>query len=158
MNKLAIVFIAAATIGCNDDDETNVVVIPPDGVDAGLPSNTLEWRATLAPTDVYSELRGDAVVRMMVGEAAFMASASLRNDASGMLRPWHVHAGNCAARGAIVGDDASYPRLAVGNDGAAAASVLIRVGLDPTAAYSVNIHHSDALFNTIIACGELIMQ
>jgi hypothetical protein len=158
MTKLAIVLIAVATIGC-DDDDTNVVVVPPGGVDAGqLPSNTLEWRATLSPTDIYSSLRGDAVVRMTIGEAAFMASATVRNDVSGALRPWHVHIGNCAARGAIVGDDASYPRLAVDGAGAASSSVLIRVGLDATAAYSVNVHQSDAQFNTIIACGELILQ
>ena len=30
--------------------------------------------------------------------------------------------------------------------------------VDATAAYSVNVHQSDAQFNTIIACGELILQ
>jgi hypothetical protein len=131
------------------------------GSDTGSGSNaplTFEWRATLQPTEVNGTLQGDALVRQTEGEDSFTAGITIRVDTPGALRPWHVHLGSCGEGGAIVGSDADYPRLGVGTDGTATNEVQVRVGLDPAAAYSVNVHCSDAELDHIIACGNLVMQ
>jgi hypothetical protein len=116
----------------------------------------IEWHADLAATDVYAPITGDADVRMNIDEAAFTAGVTIRNAVPGGLHPWHVHVGTCGSGGPIVGSDGAYPRLGVGNDGAAVSEVQIRVGLDPQGAYHVNVHYSDAEFMRIIACGNLV--
>ena len=95
---------------------------------------------------------------MRDGEAAFIATISIREDVPGSLRPWHVHFGTCLSGGDIVGSDQAYLRLGVGSDGFSSTAVQIRVGLDPRAPYHVNVHFSDQMFDRIIACGDLIVR
>ena len=158
MKRIALLLIAALAFGCSsgddfdDDNGGGVVVVPP-------PVGTIEWHATLSSLDntLYT-LTGDAVVAEVVSEAAFTATITIRNDIVGSIRPWHVHFGTCATGGAIVGDDTAYPRLQVTSGGTASVNVMIRVGLDPAVAYHVNVHKSDAEFNTIIACGDMVVR
>lgn len=165
MRKLRILAFAAVTfLGCDDDDDfldDDFDDADGDGIpddiddDDGTPA-MLAWTATLAPNVGYSGLTGTATVRQDVGAQSFDASASIRGDTPGAVRPWHVHFGNCATGGDIVGGDLTYPRLIVDASGAADASVTIPVALDPVAQYHVNVHLSDAQLGTIIACGDLI--
>ncbi len=148
-----------------DDRGTIVVVQPPADMGSGSgsdqpPAVVFEWRATILSNDVlHWSVTGAATVREISGNNAFTASISLRNDLTGTARPWHVHAGTCADAGGIVGEDAAYPRLSIGTDGAAAATVMIRgAALDPEQPYHVNVHESNAQFTTLIACGDLILQ
>lgn len=164
ITKGLILVLAALASGCGDNDDDDDIGGGGGGgggggTDGGGTTPTvLEWRANLTPTELYATIRGDALVRMTVGESAFTAAITIREDVAGSLRPWHVHTGNCGAGGGIVGADGAYPRLGVGSDGAATSDVLIRVGLDANAAYSVNVHYSDAEFARIIACGNLVRQ
>jgi hypothetical protein len=160
INKLAFFAVATLVAGCEDDDFDDRDF----GGDDGNPPATdggptaIEWHATLQPTEVGRTIQGDAVVRMKVGEPAFTAAITVRTDTPGAIRPWHVHYGDCRSGGGIVGSDEAYPRLAVGTDGVAMSDVLIRIGLDPAAAYHVNVHCSDAEFDRIIACGDLVVR
>ena len=162
MRILRLIPVALLAFGCTDDDDGTVVVVPPEEVppDEIPPSNVFEWRADITSNDPYLwTLFGTANVLMNNGEAAFTASIDIRNDDPGVERPWHVHFGTCGSGGGIVGGDAAYPRLSTGLDGASAVAVTIRgVGLDPNAAYHVNVHESDFYFDTLIACGDLILQ
>lgn len=150
--------------GCiDDDDEGTLVIQPPDDTGTGSdepPLVTLEWHAAIVSNDVlHWSVTGAATVLEVAGNTSFTANISLRNDLTGTARPWHVHAGTCATGGDIVGDDAAYPRLSIGTDGAASATVTIRDrALDPAAQYHVNVHESNAQFTTLIACGDLILQ
>jgi len=167
LRLLPVALLGVLAVGCTDDDDGNIVVVPPqdDGTGGGsgsdqLPPTVIQWRADITSNDPYLwSLSGTANVLMNEGESAFTASVEIRNDVAGSVRPWHVHVRSCATGGGIVGDDAAYPRLFTGSDGAAALAVTMRgVGLDPNAAYHVNIHESDAQFSVLIACGDLILQ
>jgi len=156
MKRIALLLVAALAFGCSNDNNNDL----DDFLDARITPvpGTIEWRAHLVSLDQALGINGDATVVEVVNEAAFTASITIRNDVVGAIRPWHVHFGTCATGGAIVGEDAAYPRLQVGADGAATVNVMIRVGLDPALAYHINVHKSDAEFNTIIACGDMILQ
>jgi hypothetical protein len=157
---LSVALVASA---CDDDDDDLFVDVNGNGIpDDQEPTpnpSVIEWRAALVNLDpsLYA-LQGDAVVAQVVGDAAFTATITIRNDTPGAVRPWHVHFNTCAAGGGIVGADTAYPRLTSGTDGAASSNVMVRVGLDPAVAYHVNVHKSDAEFNTLIMCGDLIRQ
>jgi len=162
-SNVALLLIAAlvSTSACDDDD-----VIGPRGGENGSadigsgqqPPTIIEWRATLVATELDSTINGDAVVQMRDGETAFTATISIRQDVPDSIRPWHVHFGTCLSGGGIVGNDAAYPRFGVGDGGFSSTAVQIRVGLDPRAPYHVNVHYSDAMFDRIIACGDLILR
>lgn len=161
MIKLATVLIAAAALfACGDDDADNVVLPPgidvPDAGEQPPPQSAREWTATIVGDDIYGALTGTSVVRQEAGALEFTASTTIRNDQPGAVRPWHVHFNSCAEGGGIVGLDQAYPRLIVGDDGTAEATVTIPVGLDPNAQYHINVHLSDAQFDVLIACGDLI--
>jgi len=162
MRILRLLPIAFLAFGCTDSDDDIVVVPPTDEVppDEIPPSDVFEWRADITSNDPFIwTLFGTANVLMNNGEAAFTASVEIRNDDVGVERPWHVHFGTCGSGGAIVGDEAAYPRLSTGLDGASAVAITLRgIALDPNAAYHVNIHESDFYFDTLIACGDLILQ
>lgn len=154
----------AVTACTDDDDDGDIIVVPPDdtGGDTGgdQTPTVFEWHANITTNDIYRwQLSGAATVLQNEGDTAFTASIDIRNDVPGAARPWHVHFGTCATGGGIVGDDAAYPRLANDGAGASSTTVTIRnIALDPAASYHINVHESDALFTTLIACGDLILQ
>jgi Cu-Zn family superoxide dismutase len=165
MYKLGFYLIGATALfaaACDDDDVDDIDDIDdirdedPFDTDELPPAPTfVEWGANLTPTDPTCQLAGSASVTSTTGSGFLDASISISNDHPGALRPWHVHVGSCGQGGAIVGLDSEYPRLAIGADGVGAATVRVAADLDPNLAYSVNVHESDALLNTIIACGNL---
>lgn len=120
-------------------------------------SDPVSWEAVLVGEPGWEHLSGSAVVQS-TSPGSFMASAELAGDAPGAVRPWHVHFNSCAAGGGIVGADGDYPRLEVGADGAATASVTVAQPLAVGAAYHVNVHLSDGDLATIIACGDLVLD
>ena len=167
MKTLGLLALSLLSFACiDDDDDGNIVATPPvddigdTGDDDDTPPAVLEWQATLISTDVFQwQLTGFARVLQTVGNTAFTASISIRNDLPGTARPWHVHFGSCATGGDIVGEDAAYPRLSVDTGGASTGVVTIRdIALDPAALYHVNVHQSNAQLGTLIACGDLILQ
>lgn len=153
--RQALLALTAAVIGC--DDTGTGVFISGANLDAGsLVPSSIEWRATLSPSNASSPLRGEAIVRMNATEQTFTAMLALRGDASGARRPWHIHFGSCMTRGAIVGGDDAYPRLDIGDDGTATANAAGYTGLDPTLPYFVDVHASDAKPDAIVVCGALV--
>ena len=161
MRKFTFVLMAALAFGC-DDDEIDVDVdndgIPDDiddDIEEGIEDAT-EWRANITGTGLYSALAGNALVRQTINQQNFSVTIMLRNDTPGAVRPWHVHFGNCASGGAIVGPDTAYARLTIDGAGQASGSARVDVALDPNAAYHVNVHESDAAFTNIIGCGNLV--
>jgi hypothetical protein len=114
-----------------------------------------EWAAALQGTVGWEQLTGQAEVVWVEGETQFEATASISGDESGSIRPWHVHHNTCAEGGSIVGADGDYPRLTVGENGAATASATVPLAMDTTASFHVNVHLSPAEMGTVIACGNL---
>jgi superoxide dismutase, Cu-Zn family len=116
-----------------------------------------EWQAQLSGAVGWEHLGGEATVVFVPGTGSFVAGAELTGDQPGAVRPWHVHFNTCAAGGGIVGQDGDYPRLVVGSDGRATATVAVTQPLQVGALYHVNVHLSNAELATIIACGDLVL-
>lgn len=167
MRKLQWLLIVALVGACDDDDDFEDIVedefdIDADGIDDFddndiVVVNVDVWRANIDATFSGDAINGVGIVSQTIGEQSFTAAVRIRSDVSDAVRPWHVHFGTCATGGGIVGDDAAYRRLVMDNDGTATSSATIGVALDPRAPYHINIHESDAAFNTIIACGDLVL-
>jgi len=166
MRKAGWLVIGALVCACSDDDD-DIFIDDfddidadgiPDDIDDDLPDNVSVWRATIAGIGNFSQLTGDSVVRQIDNGTPFSATTTIRGDVTNAVRPWHVHFGTCATGGEIVGDGLASPRLTVGSDGTATASVRISCDLDEDDAYHINIHESDAAFDNIIACGDLVLQ
>lgn len=151
---LTVVLVLSA---CDDDDDDLDDIIDDDGVIDDVP-DTFTWSANLAGIGIYSALSGQAAVIQGADAQAFSVTASIRNDIAGSVRPWHVHFGTCGSGGAIVGADTAYPRFIIGADGTAAVTVRVALALDPAEPYHVNVHLADAELETIIACGDLILE
>ena len=161
------VVVGAFVAGCEDiSDENEVVILDTDGdgirddIDSDTTAeNTFTWSTLVFATpDATTAITGSAIVRERIGADVFAAQVEVRNDTRGAVRPWHVHIGTCAQGGAIVGLDADYARLLVDLDGVARNTVRIPVRLVPEASLYVDVHESDAAFNTIIACGDLELR
>lgn len=116
-----------------------------------------QWEASLQGEVGWEHIGGTATVVSAPGTGVFVATAQITGDESGAVRPWHVHFNTCAEGGGIVGSDGDYPRLEVGANGTATASVTIVQPLELGANYHVNVHHSDGDLGTIIACGDLVL-
>jgi hypothetical protein len=143
MKRVLVLALATAMwFGCDDDDDE-------------VEGRVLERRAELTGIGDGAGLRGEADVVWNEDADSFTATAEIRNDEPGSVRPWHVHFGACGSGGAIVGADADYPRMTIGDDGIGSASVRIGERLDPARSYHVNVHESDDNLDNIIACGDL---
>lgn len=153
---LTVVLVLSAC-GEDDDDLDDITDDDDDGIIDDVPT-TFNWSANLVGVGIYGALSGQAAVIQGVDAQAFSVTASIRNDIAGSVRPWHVHFGTCGSGGAIVGADTAYPRFIIGPDGTAAVTVRVALGLDPAEPYHVNVHLADAELETIIACGDLILE
>jgi hypothetical protein len=152
MRYLAAVLMAGvALLGCDDDDDDDDD-IGDDGV-----IDQRQMSTTVVGLSGFPQISGTSTVTWIPNDQEFTATATITNDVQGMVRPWHVHFGTCATGGAIVGSDAQYPRLTVGANGTATATVTIRYELG-NVPYHINFHKSEAEFDTIIACGDLVVS
>lgn len=158
MTKLGIFLIAALAAGCTDDViDDDVDGLPGDSDDTTPPDTAVELHANLLPDNPNSRLGGAALVTLLDEGRAFSATIQLRGDEPGSVRPWHVHVGECASGGPIVGPADAYPPLMIDEDGDTASETLISIPLD-TGAYHVNVHLSVDEIATIIACGDLVRR
>lgn len=153
--NLSLFLIATAVItGCSDDDDGDVIDDP--GVIPGE-TETVEWHADITGLGQSSAIQGEAQVAYTVGAQSFMAGAEIMFDEPFVDRAWHVHVGNCATGGDIVGPPESYPPLSTDADGTSAVTVIVPARLDPAGQYHVNVHVSAAQLEDIIACGDLVV-
>lgn len=145
MRKVLPAAIAAmALCACGDDDDDDA------------PQDLQQWSTSLVGQGVYTDISGRSTVRQALDEDGFSATIDVEGDVPGARRPWHVHFGTCATGGDIVGDPASYPVLAIAQNGRADATANVDgVQLISGEPYHVNVHLSPDELETIIACGDL---
>ena len=105
-----------------------------------------------------SKIRGEAemVAGKRVGTTA--VEVTYARDASGAVRPWHVHVGSCAKGGPVLGAASAYPVLRVNSKGAAEGKATLRLVLPDSGSFYVNIHESAAAMSKIVACGDLRLE
>ena len=111
-----------------------------------------DWGANLAPLG-ESTVRGTATASTMPGDSLDIR-IMIENATPGDAHPWHLHSGSCPRSGAVLGGEASYAAIDVGDDRAGSAQARVAVTLTEGGAYSVNVHRS-ANDHTAIACGDL---
>ena len=161
MKNLAFLLLAATSLaGCDDDDDNFDV---DDDVDEGIEDvvdeandgdgNFVVFTATITGVDTYAAISGVGRVLLDV-PSMFTAEIDIRNDTPGAVRPWHVHFGNCASGGDIVGPPASYRPLTISANGTDAVGAQVTAPFDLAAPYHVNVHVSPTDM-TVIACGDL---
>lgn len=153
VRALVAVLVCALTLTACDDDD---LVVDPDDDDDD--PEVFVWDTALEGLEGWEQLSGDAEVTWEEESTQFSAEASIAGDEPDAVRPWHVHDGTCGSGGPIVGEDGDYPRLEVDENGDATASVTVSQALDPTADYHVNVHLADDELETIIACGDLVVD
>ncbi len=117
-----------------------------------IPQFTQKWAAILQPTGT-SVLAGTAVVEA-VGDDSLTAEIQLSGAKAGSEIAWHIHLGNCADKGKILGQSEAYPLLKVGADGKASGSVTVPGALPSQGEYSIMVHKTDSDL-TAVACGSL---
>lgn len=167
MRALAYLLITATMIlaGCDDDffdddfDDDIDESVDEDVEDIVDEANDedgefVEFTAIITGFGQYSNLSGVSRVLLDVPDV-FDAEILIRSDVPGLVRPWHVHFGNCASGGAIVGPPEAYRALTVGGDGTAVVAAQIASPFNLAGEYHVNVHFSPT-DQTVIACGDLI--
>lgn len=110
------------------------------------------WSATLTPAE-RSRVSGMARVEAL-GTDSTRAILRLAGGKPGSALAWHVHAGGCGAKGAILGATALYPAITVGGDGTAYAVATLPSSPPERGEYSVTVHASTTDM-TPVACGTL---
>lgn len=117
------------------------------------------WHATVDPVG-SSGVSGSADVEpamTMSGKQddspSYRASLTILGAKPGSTHAWHVHSGKCGGSGGVVGSADAYRPITIDQMGGGSSSAVLAVGLDPKAAYHVNVHASDG--STVIACGDL---
>ena len=163
MKNLAFLLVAATSLaGCDDDDFDDDIDVD-DDVEEGVEDIVDEandsdgtfvvFTANITGVGAYAPISGVGRVLLDV-PGVFTADIDVRNDTPGAVRPWHVHFGNCASGGGIVGPPTSYRPLMISANGTDSVGAQVTASFDLAAPYHVNVHVSPADM-TVIACGDL---
>ncbi|MEO8448908.1 MAG: hypothetical protein ABI647_03900 [Gemmatimonadota bacterium] len=135
---------------------------------AGLASSP-RWTATLGPQG-DSKVTGTATVEAAASSMADtakmkdmdhskMAGTKVWISVKGLdgtgQHAWHMHRGTCAAVGAVVGTDSSYPVLQPGADGSAEGTASLSMAAPTSGSYLVAVHSGPTGESSTISCGEL---
>ncbi len=110
------------------------------------------WSATLTPVE-RSRVSGVARVEAL-GTDSTRATLRLAGATPGRALAWHIHAGACGTKGAILGASALYPSTKAGADGTAYAVATLPSSPPSSGEYSVTVHASTTDM-TPVACGTL---
>ena len=116
-----------------------------------------QWKATLAGRN-GSPIEGTAEVDAKSADSTKM-DVEIKKAAASTSYAWHMHNGNCAANGSVVGAMDAYPMLKTDEKGSGGIEVTLAVPA-PSAAgeYSVHVHAPSAdtaASGQAVACGDL---
>lgn len=154
MKKLpmAVATMTLMMVACAGRNDGQIATTAEPAPDAGTEPVAGDRDVVLAPSPGF-EVEGDADVEAL--DQGTRVDIDVRGAASNSMLPWHLHEGACGSGGAIVGDPAAYPPLAVDLDGTASSEADLAMALTPGADYHLNVHKSPSELETIVACGEV---
>ncbi|MES3035364.1 MAG: hypothetical protein V4813_15300 [Gemmatimonadota bacterium] len=132
------------------------MAVAPVSADSTAATMNMKWTTTLEPRG-GTNVRGTASVSAGASQGTTTAEVAINGAPKDGTHPWHVHAGTCAASGAIVGPAADYPALKADSSGTATATATVNVAPPTSGDYHVNVHLSPTEMGTIVACGDLKM-
>jgi hypothetical protein len=123
----------------------------------GLPiPGDKEWKAMLAGRN-GSPIEGSAEVEARSADSTKM-DVEIKKAAASTSYAWHMHNGNCAANGSVVGTMTAYPMLQTDDKGNGAIEVTLAVPAPSAGEYSVHVHAPSAdtaAAGQAVACGDL---
>ena len=111
------------------------------------------WRGEIRPEG--GSKVGGTVMLMPGANGQTTATVTLTGAPANGTHPWHVHAGSCAEKGAIVGAPAAYTPLSADASGAARLEATLPFATPASGSYSVNVHMSAAQMGMIVGCADL---
>ena len=114
------------------------------------------WKAELNPSN-DSKVEGSAELKAN-GTDATMMSVKIKNAAAATTYAWHMHSGNCAAGGPVVGTASDYPQLTTDSTGMGRSEATMKVAPPSTGPHSIHVHapSTDAAKPGLeVACGDL---
>jgi hypothetical protein len=115
-----------------------------------------EWKATLAGRN-GSPIEGTAEVDAKSADSTKM-DVEIKKATASASYAWHMHNGNCAANGSVVGAMDGYPMLQTDETGSGEIEVTLAVPPPSAGEYSVHVHApaaDTAAAAQAIACGDL---
>jgi len=118
------------------------------GIKPNRPVAEAKWRAILEPL-AGAKVRGGVTVEAK-GTESSRFTITIRDATPNASLAWHMHSGNCAAPGAVVGS--GYPELHSGPGGTAEAAVTLQVQPPASGEYLVQVHGPTG---APISCGNL---
>jgi len=115
-----------------------------------------QWKAALAGRN-GSPIEGSAEVEARSADSTKM-DVEIKQAAASTSYAWHMHNGNCAANGSVVGAMDGYPMLKTDDKGSGGIEVTLAVPAPATGEYSVHVHAPStdtAAAGQAVACGDL---
>jgi hypothetical protein len=135
-----------------------VVLLAACTFDSIEPQRIFQWQGSTPEGEPgWEHLFFEAVFAWGEDQQLLEAVARVTGDEPGAIRPWFLQRNTCEMSGAIIGADASYPRLNIEANGIALASTLISVDIDPEGTYHVSLRESDDQLENVIACADLAL-
>jgi hypothetical protein len=133
-----------------------VVLLAACSFDSVEPQRIFQWSGSTPEGEPgWEHLSFEAAFAWGEDQQLLEAVARVTGDEPGARRPWFLHRNTCAVSGAIIGADASYPRLDIPTNGIALATTLISVAIEPEGTYHVSLRESDDQIENVIACADL---
>jgi len=130
----------------------------PDAV-KGAGGTHAKWSTELAPHGDDAGPHGSVVVEPGAKPNHTVVRVVISGDAPGAMRPWHLHAGTCAADGRllgpIVGPEQSYARIRINPRGNGVAVVDLPIPFPEAGELCVHVHESTKVMRHIVTCGQL---
>ena len=124
---------------------------------AGLSgSGDKEWKATLSARN-GSQVEGTAEVKTKSADSTAL-DVEIKKAAASTSYAWHIHNGNCAANGSVVGPPNAYPVLTTDDKGSGGVEVTLALPPLVPGEYSVHVHAPSAdtaAVGMAVACGDL---
>lgn len=152
---------AAGTAACassstrSTDTQPTTAQAPAGGGSAhgGAHAGPGMWRGEIRPEG--GSKVGGTVMLMPGANGQTTATITLSGAPANGTHPWHVHAGTCAEKGAIVGPPTAYTPLSADASGAARLEAALPFATPTSGSYSVNVHMSASQMGMIVGCADL---
>ena len=124
--------------------------------DPDIPATRWQGPVT-TPPNLAGAVQMDGTAWMAGGDATNETRVYLEieNAAPGGTHPWSVQRGRCGAGGSLFGTPDDYEPIEIDDDGSAAVSTEVEMGLPRDGEYSVQVLASPTNTDLVVACANL---
>ena len=145
---------ASSSTRADDTAPATTQAATPAASGGATPSGGSMWRGEIRP-ESGTKVGGTVMLMPGADGQSTTATVTLTGAPANGTHPWHVHAGTCAEKGAIVGPPASYTPLAADATAAARLEAALPFATPASGSYTVNVHMSPTQMGMIVGCADL---